>query len=89
MSAVTRSASTSARVRQSAPGSVSATTCAPRDRTALVTADPMNPEAPVTTTRSPGSIVTRRGSKPGTDQLSAAAPGARQGQVTPLAVTLR
>ena len=53
-----------ARLRQSAPGSTIATTRAPRDRTALATADPMNPEAPVMTTRSPGSILK---SDPGTD----------------------
>ena len=34
-----------------------ATTCAPRAWTALATADPMNPEAPVMTTRSPGLIL--------------------------------
>jgi hypothetical protein len=35
-----------------------ATTWAPADRAARTTADPMNPEAPVTTTRSPDSILT-------------------------------
>src|SRR6185437_10496876 len=35
----------------------------------------MKPEAPVTATRSPGSILTRRGSRPGTGQLSAGAGG--------------
>src|ERR1700722_259990 len=72
-SASTRSASTAARLRQSVPAPVIATTCAPPARTALATADPMSPEAPVTTTRSPGSILTWRGSKSGTDQLSVAA----------------
>ena len=63
-SASTISASSSVRLRQSAPGSVIATTCAPLARAARTTADPMNPAAPVTTTRSPGSILK---SDPGTD----------------------
>src|SRR5215472_5889465 len=58
MSTTARSASVPSRLRPSPPGSTTATTWAPVACTALVTAEPMNPAAPVTTTRSPGSILT-------------------------------
>ena len=56
MSASARSTASPSTLRGSAPGWRTATTDAPLSSSSLVSAEPMKPPAPVTTTRSAGSI---------------------------------